>query len=140
LKYFFSAAGNDMNIEEDDENGVVRPRKKRGSNVYTVEDRHNSLFRVKYLPQSDTELSLLRNECSPPGKKFRRRFRIPYVIFEFIRDEIIELFYSDRKTTDSRGREVVDIALLVLGALRFVATGCTAVNIQSRLIDNNECY
>ena len=36
LKSFFSAAGNDMNIEEDDENGVVRPRKKRGLNVYTV--------------------------------------------------------------------------------------------------------
>jgi hypothetical protein len=126
LKSFFSASGNDMNLEEDEENDVVRPRKKqRGSNVYTVEDRHNSLFRVKYLPRSDTELALLRNECSPSGKKFRRRFRIPYVIFENIRDEIIELFYSDRKTTDSRGREVVDIALLVLGALRFVATGCT---------------
>ena len=126
LKSFFSASGNDMNLEEDEENDVVRPRKKqRGSNVYTVEDRHNSLFRVKYLPRSDTELALLRNECSPSGKKFRRRFRIPYVIFENIRDEIIKLFYSDRKTTDSRGREVVDIALLVLGALRFVATGCT---------------
>ena len=125
LTSFFNAAGNDMNIEQDEENVEVCRRKKRGSNVYTVEDRHNSLFRVKYLPQNDTELSLLQNECSPPGKKFRRRFRIPYVIFEIIRDEIIELFYSDRKTTDSRGREVVDISLLVLGALRFVATGCT---------------
>ena len=130
LKSFFSAAGDDMNIEEEeeeeeDENDVVRHRKKRGSNIYTVEDRENSLFRVKYLPYSDIELSLLRNECSPQGNKFRRRFRIPYVIFEYIRDDIIELYYADRKTTDSRGREVVDIQLLVLGALRYIATGCT---------------
>ena len=125
LKVFFSAAGDDMNIETDDENDDVRLRKKRGCNVYTVEDRDSSLFRVKYLPTSDAELSLLRNECSPQGKKFRRRFRVPYVIFEYIRDEIDELYYSDRKKTDVRGRALVDVQLLVLGALRYVATGCT---------------
>ena len=35
------------------------------------------------------------------------------------------MYYSDRKQTDSRGRQLVDVKLLVLGALRYVATGCT---------------
>ena len=104
LKCFFSAAGDEMNAKEEDENGVVPHRKTRSSNSHTVEYRESSLFRAKYLLYSNTELSLLRNECSLQGKKFRRRFRITCAMLEAIRDEIIDLCYAHRNKTDSGGR------------------------------------
>ena len=47
LKSFFSAASDDINIEEEDDNGIPHRKKKHGSNVHTIEDRESSLFRVK---------------------------------------------------------------------------------------------
>ena len=43
LKAFFSTAGNEINIETDDENDEVRPKKYR-SNVHNAEDCDSSLF------------------------------------------------------------------------------------------------
>ena len=59
LKFFFSAASNDMNIGTDNENDDTHSRKKRGCNAYIIEDCDSSLFRVKYLPKSKAELLLL---------------------------------------------------------------------------------
>ena len=69
---------------EDEE--LTRKRKKRGKNEYTTHDRVMSLFSQKYLQHPKEEEKF--NEYSRFGKKFRLRFRVPYVLFDAIVKDI----------------------------------------------------
>ena len=97
----------------------------RGANSYTPNDRLNSTFYRTYVqPIKDdpTTVTGLRDDTSRLGKRFRRRFAVPYSMFEAIVSEI-----SLQHTTkpNAAGSRPIEIELLVLGSLRILSSGCT---------------
>ena len=101
-----------------------RQKKRRVSNnTYTHSDRIGSPFYVNYLGPGAEEGSSLRNEQTNKAKKFRRRFRVPYSMFESICSDIREMgLYRDG--TDASGNPVIPLKLLVLACLRHMGSGC----------------
>ena len=110
----------------DFEDEGIRKRKKRGKNEYTAHDRVMSLFSQKYLHHSNEEEKI--DEYSRFGKKFRLRFRVPFVLFEAIVKDIRPRYGIG--PSDCKGRDAVTLELLVLGSLRFIATGCSFDTIE----------
>ena len=88
-------------------------RKKRGRNEYAEADRTLSLFSQKYIHHSNEEEKM--NEDSKFGKKFRLRFRVPYVLFLGIVEDIRKKYKFLHKNTYGMGS--VKLELLVLGSL-----------------------
>jgi hypothetical protein len=63
------------------------------------------------------------DESSWHGCRFRRRFRVPYEIFENICIEYAKVDVDLRDATDRHGRPSCNLQLLILGALRVLAQG-----------------
>ena len=103
---------------------VPKKRKRRAMAAdFTHEDRLKSAFYVTYIQPATEETSPLRDERSKIGKKFRRRFRIPYEMFESICEDIREAGeYKDG--TDAAGKPKVPMELLVLASLRYLGSRC----------------
>jgi hypothetical protein len=55
-------------------------RKKRVQNQYSVEDRYNSVFYKTYILPSLQDNSPIHDISTTLGKKFRRRFRVPFSV------------------------------------------------------------
>ena len=103
-------------------NGISgKKRKKRGNNEYNEADRTLSLFSQKYLHHPNKEQQM--SDDSKFGKKFRLRFRVPYVLFLGIVEDIRKKYKVSNK--NKYGLASVKLELLVLGSLRFIATGCS---------------
>ena len=107
---------------------IQKKRKQRSSPEYTPEDRVKSLFYQSYiLPSLQEGITFdrsIRNEFSKPEKKFRRRFRVPFAVFEEICQSMEEEgFYSQGRCRNGWPR--VPLELLVLGSLRVLAAGCS---------------
>ena len=114
----------DSSSSEDEDDPPRQRQKRKHKSVYSVADRTTSLFYEKYLSEKAVENGI-KDEGSFLGKKFRRRFRVPYCLFEDIcRDIMMEGFYRHGKS-DASGSEAVQIELLVLGSLRIMGSGCT---------------
>ena len=114
----------DSSSSEDEDDPPRQRQKRKHKSVYSVADRTTSLFYEKYLSEQAVENGI-KDEGSFLGKKFRRRFRVPYCLFEDIcRDIMMEGFYRHGKS-DASGSEAVQIELLVLGSLRIMGSGCT---------------
>lgn len=118
-----------------DDDSVWTPtkiRKKREKAQFEPKDRYKSSFYLKYIkPAKDQNIPLeksLRNPYSRNGKLFRKRFRVPYSIFEFICLDIVEKGiyksnYDGKERLCVFGRPPVDLEILVLGALRLLSSG-----------------
>ena len=103
---------------------ISRKRKKRSSqNDYSPTDRANSSFSKSYLLPHGTNSPLL-NENSKRAKKFRRRFRVPYQMFRSICDDM-RSSGTFVESTDAKGLPCIQIELLVLASLRYIASGCS---------------
>jgi hypothetical protein len=115
------------------------PRATRSrKSFYSVQDRYDSFFYTEYL--SDTALELgIENQDSRRGKKFRRRFRVPYCIFiEICKD--IERINGVRRETDRAGDKTIPIGLLVLAALRILGSGCTFEAVEELTAVSEETH
>ena len=75
----------DRVLDFEDEHFISK-RKKCGKNEYTAHDRFMSLFSQKYLHHSSVEEKI--DESSRFGKKFRLRFRVPFVLFDVMVKDI----------------------------------------------------
>ena len=104
-------------------NTETKKRKKRESkNQYTLHDRRGSTFYKNYFVAPGEE-SPLRDEKTKKAKKFRRRFRVPYCVFESIcADMRLSNLYQDG--TDAKGEPKIELELLVMAALRYLGSGC----------------
>ena len=96
---------------------------------YTVQDRESSVFWSKYIaPTLNVEPGAyvaLRDDGSREGMIFRRRFRVPYSLFEFIVEDVKRVHNIPDLRISAAGVPGVDVRLLVLGSLRVNASGCT---------------
>lgn len=100
-------------------------RKGRSKNEYTVEDRYASVFYKTYLLPSEQEDAPIRDPTSVLGRKFLRRFRVPFTVFEEICSDIKRVHHLPDRQTDAKGAETVCLPLLILGSIRYLASGCT---------------
>ena len=57
------------------------------------------------------------------GKTFRLWFRVPYILFLGIVEDIRKYYIFMHK--NKYGKRLVKLELLVLGSLKFIATGCS---------------
>ena len=106
---------------------LERKRKRRSAPEYTPEDRCSSMFYRNYIEPADEDVSIelsIRNEYSKKGKRFRRRFRVPYGIFEEICRSLMEEGYFAPGTCRN-GWPKVMVELLVLASLRLLGSGCS---------------
>ena len=124
---------NDLYMSSEDEDSddaalwVPEKIKKARSRhrTYCSQDRKESVFWKKYVLPGFDDDSSIHDETSSLGKKFRRRFRVPYCIFlEIVRSLKEENGLADFKV-EASGEEGVHIRLLVLGSLRALGSGCT---------------
>ena len=102
-------------------------RKRRSGPQYTPEDRCNSLFYKNYIAPAKDDVPVevsIRNPSSKLGKRFRKRFRVPYGMFEEICRSLVEegFFMAGCCIT---GWPKVMLELLVLAGLRVLGSGCT---------------
>ena len=119
-KVILDGAGGVAGLEPE----VSRKRKERSTKAtFTHEDRVKSPFFVNYILPAAEEDSPLRKEGSKMGKKFRRRFRVPYQIFLDICVSIREIG-EYRDGMDASGDPKVPLELLVLACLRYLGSGC----------------
>ena len=105
----------------DDEETERRPRSMKAR--FSVQDRYESLFYTMYLDPERVQRDELHDEDSYHGKKFRRRFRVPYSMFLDIVQDIKRANGLTDARVDSCNEETVKTNLLVLGSLRIVASG-----------------
>lgn len=109
--------------EVDGRGSYKGPRQKR-----LKRDPYKSFFWVKYIKRAidanpDNETSIWE-ETSPEGAQFRRRFGLPYVIFNDIAKRWSEKGeYRNKK--DRVGNPRVDARILILGVIRILAKGST---------------
>ena len=116
--------GSDSSDSDGDGNDAVPPRKPRSRKAFfSVEDRYSSFFYKTYLSETAIAEGIM-NDDSWLGKKFRRRFRVPYSVFKEICLDI-DLVLGERAMHDRAGHETVPVSLLVLGSLRVIGSGCT---------------
>jgi len=99
--YGDSDSDNDSGQESGDED-TRPPRAKRSrKSFYSVQDRYDSFFFKAYLSAQAIDDGI-EDEDSRLGKKFRRRFRVPYSVFlEICRD--IERIIGERRAFDRAG-------------------------------------
>jgi hypothetical protein len=97
----------------------AKVRKAREQNQFTVEDRYNSVFYKTYILPSLQDNSPIHDMATMIGKKFRRRFRVPFSVFKEICSGIRGYHVIPEHGYDAKGSETVKLPLLVLGALRF---------------------
>ena len=112
--------------------------KRRRGNSYRPQDRLNSVFYRTYVqPIKDdpTTVTGLRDDSSRQGKKFRRRFSVPYCMFEAI---VSEISLSHATKPNAAGAEPIQIELLVLGSLRVLSSGCTFDSIEESTCVSSE--
>ena len=109
------------------QNAFIPPklRKERERNQYTIEDRYNSVFYKTYLLPSLAQDSTIRDISDRLGAKFRKRFRVPFTVFEEICTDLRNVHKLLEHRYDAKGEESIRISLLVLGSLRCIASGCT---------------
>lgn len=101
-------------------------RKARSkSKHYSVADRYDSVFYKKYLLPAAQENSPFQHQESVIYKKFRKRFRVPYELFQEIVTDIRRVNDIKDERHDATGQESVDLSLMVLGSIRVLASGCT---------------
>ena len=94
--------------------------KERSQNQFTVEDRYNSVFYKTYLLPALQDNSPLHDMSTTLGKKFRRRFRVPFSVFKEICSGIWRYHSIHEHGYDAKGAETVKLDLMVLGALRIL--------------------
>lgn len=115
--------------DDDSEGDIWLPRNERkarsSSKKYTVADRYDSVFYKKYILPAQQHNSPFKDQNCFMYKQFRKRFHVPYELFEEIVADVkrINRIPDDKK--DATGQESVILPLLVLGSLRVLATGCT---------------
>ena len=84
----------------------------------TEEDRRNSLFWKSYIqPVMDDPNHALCDDASREGITFRRRFRVPYSVYQFIVHDILRVHRIPEQSVSSAGVLGVNVYLLVLGCL-----------------------
>jgi hypothetical protein len=73
------------------------------------------------------DIDKLRDSSSPEARLFRRRFRVPFGLFELILSWMVSWVAQTRKSEkDCTGRESIPLHLLLLGVLRMLGRGtCT---------------
>ena len=90
--------------------------------IFTVKDRQNSVFSVRYLrpfdKRGDNDIPLL-DEDSDKAIEFQNVFRVPYILFL----SIASSFANKKQKTDVTSKRLVDHCLLVLGLLCLLAWG-----------------
>ena len=126
--FFNNSDSSNMYDSESSSSSSSNERKDRSSKTtYTVNDRINSLFYKQYIlrgrnDQLDQESSI-HNPMSWIGKKFRRRFSIPFDLFQSILGNMKELgIFAGKKCTGEIG---ILPELLVLACFRVISSGCT---------------
>ena len=106
---------------------IQKKRKRRSGPEYTPEDRCSSMFYRNYIQPAREDVSVeesIRNEYSKKGRRFRRRFRVPYCIFEEICASLVdEGYYKGGRCAN--GWLKVELELLVLASLRLLGSGST---------------
>ena len=116
-------------LDEEDEALLFLPaklRKERTKNHYTVEDRYNSVFYKTYILPSKEEDSPIRDPTSALGLKFKRRFRVPFTVFEEICSDLEHVHcLPSTQSFDAKGAEMISTSLLILGSICCLASGCT---------------
>jgi len=99
-----SSSKEEDSSDEDDLILASQTRKPRGKNEFTESDRLVSTFYIKYLlPASiagDRDSGIWDTSCRE-GSVFRRRFRIPFIIFDAIVHEISQI--DSRCASDAAG-------------------------------------
>jgi hypothetical protein len=115
-----------------DQDGTIPYDRRRRAvrNKRRKRDPYSSIFFTKYLQEADESAMLedkqgtIRDPTSVEGLTFRRRFGIPFSVFETISQD-----WSDhgeyRKAQDAVGRERTDSRILLLGCFRVLAKGVT---------------
>ena len=85
------------------------------------------MFYKSYIQPAGEDVSVdlsIHNPYSKKGKRFRRRFRVPYSIFQEICTLMQEEgYYKGGKCRN--GWPKVEVELLVLASLRLLGSGCT---------------
>ena len=109
---------------DDEDEGCSRRARRSVKTKQDPSMRYNSQFFLTYLSQEAFERKV-DDDTSHLGKKFRRRFRVPYCIFQDICTDIKLHGLHEEGKKDASGSEAVSIELLVLGSLRLVGSGCT---------------
>ena len=121
---------------EDDEPRQMAVRSKKAH--YAVEDRFTSIFYKTYLSQSALD-DRIEDDTSWLGKKFRRRFRVPYSVFREICQDINRVM-GERRCTDRSGSPTVPVDVLILGSLRVLGSGCTFDAIEELTCVHEETH
>ena len=126
---FLASFLDDDSSSSDDNSDVwvpprVRARRSKRS-VYTLQDRENSVFWAKYVLPGQDPSSGIRDDTSHLGRKFRRRFRVPFDLFEEIVTDVKRICNLGDSKIDASHRSGIDIRLLVLGSIRYLTSGCT---------------
>ena len=119
-----------MSSEDEDADAALwvphKIRKARAKcSAYCLQDRKDSVFWKKYVLPGFDDGSSIHDETSNLGKKFRRRFRVPYCIFQEIVSSVKQVNSLPDFKVQASGAEGVHICLLVLGSLRALGSGCT---------------
>jgi hypothetical protein len=127
---FFEFLHGDRTPAERDVFIPAKIRKKCIQNQYKVEDRYQSIFYKTYILPSLEEDSPIRNISTTIGKKFRRRFRVPFSVFTEICSSIKAAHNLKEGKCDAKGEECIKLSLLVLGSLRIIGSGCTFDSIE----------
>ena len=112
--------------DSDDLAGIEFPKVRNVTAQYSKEDRLNSVFWKKYIQpaEDEGEDSALYDPEAREGILFRRRFRVPYDMFQFLVEDIRREFNLPMEKVKACGTPGVDVRLLVLGSLRAIASGC----------------
>ena len=125
---YFSGDEDDQNsrgsVDRDELETVRSERSKRRTRGFKARydhiDRINSHIYSTYLSER-AEARNVRDPESSLGKEFRRKFRVPYSVFEEIVRDIRHLGFNE--TPQVTGEPRVPLKLFVLTALRIIATG-----------------
>ena len=108
--YGGSDSGSDSDKGDADDTRLPRARKSCKL-FYLVQDRYDSFFFSAYLSPLAFENGI--EDCeSRLGKKFRRCFRVPYVVFVEICEDI-ERILGERAGVDRTGDKTIQIGLMV---------------------------
>ena len=101
----------------------ARARRSQKS-FYLVQDRYNSSFFFSAYHSPQAFENGIEDCESRLGKKFQHRFRVPYVVFVEICQDI-ERVLGERAGVDRAGDKTIPIGLIVLASLRVLGSGCT---------------
>ena len=109
---------------EDPLDGLCFPTIGNVSSYHTHADRINSVFWQKYIAPADCPGSVLRDPDTREASVFRRRFRVPYDLFEFLVADIKRVNKLKDVSVSSAGTPRVDLRIFILGLLHVITSGC----------------